>query len=113
MEFGIGTLLLGAALLIVFGAIIALPLFDRPAPVQPPLSRRETLMKAREDIVRQIRELDFDYRTHKINEADYQALRAELVQRGAELLRQIDALPPEQDVDTDIERAVQKLRHDQ
>ncbi len=113
MDVGIGTLLLGAALMLVLAAIIALPLFDRPAPIHPPLTRRQALMKAREDIVRQIRELDFDYRTHKLNEADYQALRAELIQRGAYVLRQLDELPPEEEVEDEIERNVQKLRRNQ
>lgn len=88
----IGTLLLGLALLIIIGFVIALPLFDRRrAALQPP-TKRQSLEGERRDIVRAIRELDFDHRTHKINDDDYKQLREQHVQRGAQVLRELSAL---------------------
>ncbi|MDW8293501.1 MAG: zinc ribbon domain-containing protein [Anaerolineae bacterium] len=109
MNFPIGTLLLGLALLIVLALIVALPLFDRKTPVVRPPSRREALEAERRAVIHSIRELDFDFRTNKISEADYRALRAALVQRGAEVLRALEALE-ERDVDAEIEARVAQLR---
>jgi len=105
----IGTLLLGLALFVIIGMVIALPMFDRRRlAVQPP-TQRESLEAERRDIVRTIRELDFDHRTHKINDDDYKRLREEYVQRGAAVLRALTTLN-EKDTDTDIEKRVAALR---
>lgn len=109
MDFPIGTLLLGAALFIVLALIIALPLFDRKTPAVRPPTRREALEAEHQTLIRNIRELDFDFRTHKISEADYRTLRAALVQRAAEVLRALKTLE-ERDVDAEIEAQVAKLR---
>ena len=105
----IGTLLLALALLVIVGFIIALPLFDRRRPAVHPPTRREALESERRDIVRTIRELDFDHRTHKINDDDYKRLREEHVQRGAQVLRELNSLQ-EKDVDSLIEARVAALR---
>jgi hypothetical protein len=105
----LGTLLLGLALLCVIGLIIALPLFERRRPAIKPPTRYEALQQERRDIVRAIRELDFDHRTGKINDADYQRVRGGYVQRGAQALRELDALD-EPSVDAAIEMRVAALR---
>jgi hypothetical protein len=115
----LGTLLLGLALLVVVALIIALPLFDRKRQAVRPPTRREALQAERNDIVRAIRELDFDYRTHKINDEDYKRLRADYVQHGAQVLREINALDEHNtvsgasagaDASAEIERRVAALR---
>lgn len=105
----IGTYLLALALALVFGLVIALPLFDRKRPAVKPLSRRDALQQERQDIVRTIRELDFDHRTGKISDDDYKRVREEHVQRGATVLRELSALN-EIDVDAEIEAKVAALR---
>lgn len=130
MTFGIGTLLIGLALLAVVVVLAMMPLLEPKTPLARPASQRDALEAERAAIVRSIRDLDFDYRTHKLNEADYQALRLGLVQRGAEVLRELDALdkaapasaqPVAQDadddaattdatLDTEIEAAVARLK---
>ena len=105
----IGTLLLGLALLVVVGFIIVLPMFDRRKPAIQPPSQRDALEAERQDIVRTIRELDFDHRTHKINDDDYKRLREAQVQRGAQVLRELSALT-EHGADDAIERRVAELR---
>ena len=74
----IGTLLLGLALMVIAGFIIALPLLDKRKPALQPPSKRAALEAERQDTVRAIHELDFDYRTHKINDDDYKHLREAL-----------------------------------
>jgi hypothetical protein len=105
----LGTLLLGLALLVVVGLIIALPLFDRRRPAVQAPSRRVALETERGEIVRAIRELDFDHHTRKIDDADYTRLREDYVQRGAHVLRELSALN-ERDADEEIEQRVSVLR---
>jgi hypothetical protein len=107
----LGTLLLGLALLAVVGWVVVLPLFDRRRPAIKPPTRREALENERREIVRAIRELDFDYRTKKIDEEDYRRVRDDYVQRGAHVLRDLNALG-EPNVEDDIERRVAALRVD-
>lgn len=105
----LGTYLIALALVLVLGLVIALPLFDRKRPAVKPLSRRESLQLERQEIVRAIRELDFDHRTSKINDEDYKRVREEYVQRGALVLRELNELK-EVDVDEIIETKVAALR---
>ncbi|MDW8394890.1 MAG: hypothetical protein RMM31_01455 [Anaerolineae bacterium] len=109
MDIPLGTLLLGLAVLVLTAMIVALPLFDRKAPAVRPPTPREALEMEHETIVRNLRELDFDYRTRKINEEDYRQLRAALIQRGAEVLRGLRSAR-ERDVDEEIESAVAAAR---
>ncbi len=105
----IGTLLLGLALFIIVAMVIALPMFDRHRLAMQPPTQRESLEAERDDIVRTIRELDFDHRTHKINDDDYKRLREEHLQRGAIVLRNLSTLN-EKSTDADIEQRVKALR---
>ncbi len=120
MTLGIGTLLIGLALLVVVVALALLPLLEPKRPLAQPASQRDALEAERAAIVRSIRDLDFDHRTQKLNEADYRALRQGLVQRGADILRELEALNQAQPagetadddaaVDAQIEAAVLALR---
>lgn len=105
----LGTLLLSLALFVIVGLIIVLPLLDRRRPAVQAPSRRAELEAERQDIVRAIRELDFDHRTRKINDEDYKQLREGYVQRGAAVLRELSATS-ERDVDAEIEQRVAALR---
>lgn len=123
---GLGTLIMAVALAIVAGVIIALPLFERKTPALAAPTHLEQLEAERTASVRAIRELDEDFRTGKIGEADYAALRPALVQRGANALRELDGLTPalgvvetsasargaqkNNDIDTQIEAQVLALR---
>jgi hypothetical protein len=85
-----GTLLLALALLIVVGLLVAVPLLDKPAPAIEPPAAREQLEAERLAVIRAIRELDFDFKTGKLNDDDYKQLREAEVKRGAEILRALD-----------------------
>ena len=124
MTLGIGTILVGLALLAVVVVLVITPLFEPKAPLARPLSRREALEAERQAAVRSIRDLDFDYRTHKLNEDDYNVLRLAQVQRGAAALRQLDeidqaaAVAPDpsvgheadRDIDAEIEDTIAAYR---
>lgn len=113
----IGTYLAAAGLLILVGMAVLLPFLDRKSPAIPPPSAREQLELDRRSALRAIRELDEDFRTGKLAEADYRVLRAEQVQRGAEALRRqadqalsaVTPAPPT-DIDAMIEGEVLALR---
>lgn len=107
----LGTLFLGLALLIIVIVVVALPLLDRKTPAIQPLSRREALEQERRVVISAIRELDFDYRTGKIGEADYKRLRESRVARGAQILRELAELNDEEgDVDAEIEAQIACFR---
>ncbi|MBE3119474.1 MAG: zinc-ribbon domain-containing protein [Candidatus Atribacteria bacterium] len=52
------------------------------------------LLAERERLLTGLQELDFDQTLGKIPAEDYPAQRAELLQKGAEVLRQLDTLTP-------------------
>ncbi len=107
---GIGTILIGLALFIIVVLLIVLPLLEQRSPAVEPLSRRWLLQAERDSTIRNIRELDLDYRTRKLNEDDYKVLREAQVQRGAQILRELDALVESDSVDAAIEAEVLALR---
>lgn len=87
-------LLVALALAIVVGYLVLRPVFfskeakeDLAAPT--PLAELEA---QREAVLAAIRELDFDYHTGKVTEADYAERREALVQQGVALLKEIDRL---------------------
>lgn len=53
---------------------------------------RSALLAERERLLRALRELDFDYALGKVPEEDYPALRAELLRRGGEVVRKLEAM---------------------
>lgn len=112
---------MAAALAIVAGVIIALPLFERKTPALAAPTRQQELETERAASVKAIRGLDEDFRTGKIGEADYAALRPALVARGASALRELDGIASSarsaasapgatDDIDAQIEAQVKALR---
>jgi hypothetical protein len=91
----IGSIFLILGLLVIVVLFITRPFFEGKAKV---VSREEheysALLAERDRILNAIQELDFDYSLGKIPEADYPAQRATLLQRGADTLRQLDAMGP-------------------
>ncbi|MCL4527824.1 MAG: zinc ribbon domain-containing protein [Chloroflexi bacterium] len=91
----IGAILLLVALLLGVGLYLAAPLFDNRTR-RPSAGTQETssLMAERDRIINALRELDFDFRLGKIPEEDYPVQRTDLLQKGAEVLKKLDALAP-------------------
>ena len=85
-------------LLIVLAFIaffVARPFFERRG-VRAVESSHEfsSLLAERERLLTALKELDFDQNLGKIPAEDYPAQRAALLQKGAEVLRQLDAITP-------------------
>ena len=82
-------LLLGLPLLVYLG----LPLWSKPRP-SPEMdaveTRMQTLYLERERSYSALVDLEEDYETGKLSQADYQALRAQLLQETAAVLAQIE-----------------------
>jgi len=89
----IAALLLTLGVFILVGLYLYAPFLERRARrVTAEEHELSTLMAERDRVVNSLQELDFDFKLGKIPEEDYPAQRANLLQRGAEILRKIDAL---------------------
>jgi len=109
---GIGTILIGLALLTVIIALVISPLLEPRRPAVEPPNLRESLQAEREGVIRAIRELDLDFRTRKLNDDDYKTLREAQVQRGAAVLRELDQLEASDDIDAQIEDRIAHIRRE-
>src|SRR5258708_24857284 len=64
---------------------------ETPEPLSPVVSKAEQLHAEYEALLRAGRDLDFDFQTELVGEEDYRSQRQALMQRGIQLLEQIDA----------------------
>lgn len=91
MELGAFFLVLAVAL--VVGLYVAQPFIQRQTRrVTAEAQETSALLAERDRIINALQELDFDFALKKIPEDDYPTQRAELLQKGAEILKQLDAL---------------------
>lgn len=112
MDIGSIFLILGILVLVVL--YISQPFVQRKATVVS-LEEHEfsALLAERDRILNALQELDFDFTLGKIPEESYADQRADLLQRGAETLRQIDLLQSDMgddDVGARLEAAIQSRR---
>ena len=90
-----------AAILFLIAVLLAVSLY-LVTPLMNNVSRRvpnesqqvSSLLAERERLLNALQELDFDYQLGKIPEEDYPAQRADLVRRGADVLKELDLLAP-------------------
>jgi hypothetical protein len=84
------------AVLILVGAYLYAP-FLRGYGKRVSAEERElsALLAERERVLSSLQELDFDFKLGKIPEGDYPTQRTSLLQKGADVLRKIDALSAE------------------
>jgi hypothetical protein len=120
----IGSILLGVALAVVVGLVLARPLLQASREEQGRLTQRQLLLAEKEAILAQIRDLDFDHDTGKMPDEIHQHQRAQLMNNAAAILKQIEELDSAAapivpaadgadgvgDVDADIEAAVTRMR---
>ena len=105
------------AVLILVGMYLYAPFMERRArPVTEEEHELSALMAERDRVINSLQELDFDFKLGKIPENDYPTQRASLLQKGADILRQIDSLAPQaasaQDTEARLERAIAARRAD-
>jgi hypothetical protein len=104
-----------SAILLTLGVVILVGLYLY-APFLERRSRRVTeeehelssLLAERDRAINSLQELDFDFKLGKIPEGEYPAQRAELLQKGADILRKIDSFSPKPDSAQDTESRLEK-----
>lgn len=92
----IGSILLIVALMILVGLYISQPLLTRKAVAGNPRQNiidhdLSVLLAEKERILEALDELDNDYELGKIPEEEYPTQRADMLKRGANILRQLDS----------------------
>ncbi len=93
----LGSLFIILSLTVLVGIFVSRPLLDGKHTVTESASpspdhELSSLMAERDRLLNSLQELDFDAALGKIPPEDYPNQRAGLLQRGAQVLRQIDAL---------------------
>lgn len=92
----LGALLLLLAVILLVGIFISRPFFQKAAPLspEPPGSGQQlsSLMAERDRVINTLQELDFDFKLGKIPGDEYPTIRADLLKKGSDILRQIDLL---------------------
>ena len=114
----IGSIFLILALLLVVGLFVGRPFFDSKKELLVSASdqadhERSALLAERDRVMTALWELDFDFSLGKIPEEDYPSQRTALLHKGAQLLRQLDALQPDQeagDAEARLEAAISARR---
>lgn len=95
---------------IVASVYIAYPLFKSMGSftdIDPAEARMQTLALEREQSYSALADLDEDYETGKLSEADYKELRAALLQETARIVNQLEA-----DAKTDVEAEIKKFKQE-
>ncbi len=91
MELGAIFLLL--ALFLGVGLYLAVPLVsDRMRSAPQEMQEISSLMAERDRLISALQELDFDHKLGKIPEEDYPTERAELLEKGTQILKKLDKL---------------------
>jgi len=91
----LGAIFLILAVLVAVGMYLYAPFISRTRRAATVDSQKvSSLLAERDRVIHALRELDFDFNLGKIPEEDYPVQRATLLQRGAEVLKQLDELSP-------------------
>ena len=85
-------ILIGLVILAAIAFYVSRPLVQARRTANVDNTVALTLEAQRESLYTQIKELDLDHATGKVNEEDYAPLRAELVTEAAAVLKQIDGV---------------------
>jgi hypothetical protein len=90
-----GILLAALALLLIVGFVVVAPLRRGPDVDRREDEKRAGLEAAKEAKYREIRDAELDFRMGKLTEEDYRATDRELRGQAISILRELDALTPE------------------
>lgn len=91
----ISSILLTLAVFVLVAAYLYLPFISGRRRARAGESHEVSSLKAERDrIINALQELDFDFKLGKIPEGEYPGQRAQLLQRGADVLRSLDQLAP-------------------
>lgn len=108
------TILAGIILLVISGAAISWPFLMNRMNRQSNFQKKSSVVELEDSLhrfVTSVRDLDFDFDTGKIGEADYLEQRKLLIGRGVSALKRLDeALQEQKEVDDEIEALVDAYR---
>lgn len=113
----LGSLFLVLAVLVVVGIYLYAPFTARARRARTSESHEVSALQAERDrVINSLQEIDFDFKLGKIPAEDYPEQRAELLQKGSDILRKLDELAPvsasASNVETRIEKAAAAKRGD-
>ena len=105
----IAAILLTLGVIVLVGLYLYAPLLERQGH-RVTLEEHElsALLAERDRVVNSLQELDFDFKLGKIPEGDYPTQRVALLQKGADILRNIDSFSPQADPSQDTESRIEK-----
>lgn len=87
----LGSIFLILAVLIAVGIYLYAPLAERVQSVDIKESHESSALQAERDrVINSLQELDFDFKLGKVPAEDYPEQRANLLQKGADILRKLD-----------------------
>ena len=105
----LGSVFLVLAVLVIAGMYLYAPFTERVRQVDINEAHEVSALKAERDrVINSLQELDFDFKLGKIPTEDYPEQRASLLQKGAEILRQLDEFEPassSKNIEDHIEKA--------
>lgn len=105
------SIFLTLGLMVFIGVYLYAPFLERRARrVTEEEHELSSLLAERERALNALQELDFDYKLGKVPEEDYPTQRANLLQKGAGILKRLDELTPQKEADVTIERAIASRR---
>jgi hypothetical protein len=90
----LSALLIGIAILAGVVFFVSRPLLQAKRLPKAGATDTSSLEAQREELYTQIKELDMDHATGKVNDEDYAPMRAGLVAQAAAVLKQIDGVAP-------------------
>jgi hypothetical protein len=107
----IGAIFLLLAVVILAGLFVARPFLEnrRVTVVSSAEHELSALLAERDRLITALQELDFDHTLGKIPSGDYPAMRADLMQRAAEVLRKLDAFQPQKSAASDAESRIEAV----
>ncbi len=110
----INALFFTLAILVFVGMYLYTPLVEgRARRVTEEEHELSTLMAEQDRVLNALQELDFDFKLGKIPGEDYPLQRASLLQKGADILRKLDDLTPDntqKETETIIEQTIAERR---
>ena len=107
----IGAIFLLISVTILTGLFVARPFMERLRVSNSAGNNQElsSLLAERDRLIGALQELDFDHTLGKIPTEDYPAMRANLLKRAADILRQIDIIQPQAVAGDDAESRVEAV----
>lgn len=92
----LGSVFLVLAILVIVGMYLYAPFTERVREVDTNDNHEVSALKAERDrVINALQELDFDFKLGKIPAEDYPEQRQNLLQKGADVLRQLDEMNTE------------------